>query len=375
MNDNVFSQVSARIVEFIPRAAALPAPAADDEFEQLAQALFTLQFDHVPAYQRLCRARQVSPASVRGWLDVPAVPTAAFKDFEITSLPPAARTQVFYSSGTTEQRPSRHFHHAASLAVYEASLRPWFAMHLMPEFHGREETPLRFAVLTPPPESAPNSSLVHMFDVVARVFGTAGPLFLAGVGADGTWLLRWAAALAALREAASAGRPVCLLGTAFSFVHLLDHLEAAGVHLALPAGSRVLETGGYKGRSRMVSKAELHASITRRLGVPASHLVCEYGMSELSSQAYDSVAGVPPAAGGRRVFRFPPWARARVVSPETGRDVADGETGLLRVVDLANVRSVMAIQTEDLAVRRGEGFELAGRVPQAAPRGCSLMPA
>jgi len=92
-------------------------------------------------------------------------------------------------------------------------------------------------------------------------------------------------------------------------------------------------------------------------------------MSELSSQAYDRVAG--DTKGG--VFRFPPWARARIVSPETGREVGEGETGLVCVVDLANARSALAVQTEDLAVRRGEGFELAGRAAGTAARGCSLM--
>jgi hypothetical protein len=53
--------------------------------------------------------------------------------------------------------------------------------------------------------------------------------------------------------------------------------------------------------------------------------------------------------------------------------VADGETGLIRVFDLANVFSVMAIQTEDLGVRRENGFELIGRAQLAEPRGCSLM--
>ena len=71
----------------------------------------------------------------------------------------------------------------------------------------------------------------------------------------------------------------------------------------------------------------------------------------------------------------PPWCRALVISPETGREVADGETGLLRILDLANVRSVMAIQTEDLAVRCGKGFELIGRASQAEARGCSLLAA
>jgi hypothetical protein len=63
----------------------------------------------------------------------------------------------------------------------------------------------------------------------------------------------------------------------------------------------------------------------------------------------------------------------QIISPETGREGADGETGLIRVFDLANVFSVMAIQTEDLAIRHGGGFELLGRATQAEPRGCSLM--
>ena len=75
----------------------------------------------------------------------------------------------------------------------------------------------------------------------------------------------------------------------------------------------------------------------------------------------------------RRLFRFPPWARVQIVSPETGQEVGEGETGLIRVFDLANVRSVMAVQTEDLGVRQGDGFALVGRASLAEPRGCSLM--
>jgi hypothetical protein len=67
--------------------------------------------------------------------------------------------------------------------------------------------------------------------------------------------------------------------------------------------------------------------------------------------------------------------RARVISPETAQEVGDGETGILSIVDLANVFSVMAIQTEDLAVRRGDGFELLGRAAMSEPRGCSLTAA
>jgi hypothetical protein len=148
-------------------------------------------------------------------------------------------------------------------------------------------------------------------------------------------------------------------------------LLARNLRLKLPANSLVLETGGYKGRSRSMPKAELHALITERLGVPSSHILCEYGMSELSSQAYD----LGPRQTALRAFHLPPWARARVISPETGREVSEGETGLLCVFDLANVFSVMAIQTEDLALRRGKGFNVLGRAVLAEPRGCSLTSA
>jgi hypothetical protein len=82
------------------------------------------------------------------------------------------------------------------------------------------------------------------------------------------------------------------------------------------------------------------------------------------------------ASGEARVTRhfcFPPWARVQIISPETNREVADGETGLIRVFDLANVFSVMAIQTEDLGIRHGDSFELLGRAQFTEPRGCSLL--
>jgi len=64
----------------------------------------------------------------------------------------------------------------------------------------------------------------------------------------------------------------------------------------------------------------------------------------------------------------------QIISPESGDEVQEGETGLIRVFDLANVYSVMAVQTEDLGVRDGDdGFVLAGRALSAEPRGCSLL--
>ena len=376
-NPSSFADYSRRLIAFIERGHA----PAGSSFSGFARELFALQFAHVATYRRLCETRGVTPDSLDDWQGIPAMPTTAFKELDLTSLAPSERSAVFHSSGTTEHRPSRHYHSAESLAVYEASLRPWFARHVLPRAGGLQtpsaassitdgdcKSPARFLCLTPPPDQAPHSSLVHMFAIVSRAFGTPESVFLAGLSEDLAWELDFSSALTALRTAERRAAPVVLLGTAFMFVHLLDELERRALRLSLPSGTRVMETGGYKGRTRELPKAELHALITARLGVPARDILCEYGMSELSSQAYS-------LATDQSVFQFPPWCRALVISPETGREVAEGETGLLRLFDLANVRSVLALQTEDLATRRGDGFELLGRAAQAEARGCSLQAA
>ena len=365
--------------------------APERQFNELALALFQLQFAYNPAYRRICEHRGVTPGSVSVWNDIPPVPTTAFKELELTSLAPDERTTVFHSSGTTEQRPSRHFHNAESLAIYEGSVLPWFQHHMLADHDDLVEEQLLgpldklpFLILTPPAEQAPHSSLVHMFETVRREFGARDSLFAGTVDATGAWALDVERLLFGIRKSMCANRPVALFGTAFNFVHLLDHFAANNIRYRVARGSRVLETGGYKGRSRVVPKSELHALIAKHLGIPETHIVTEYGMSELSSQAYDRVVGEVQgprskvqsqdvASHQSAILRFPPWARAQIISPETGREVPDGETGLIRVFDLANVRSVMAIQTEDLAVRRGDGFELIGRAAKAEPRGCSLM--
>jgi len=370
--DTTFADYTTRLRDFIRRHSAgfaiakkLPPADGDQEFNELARALFQLQFACNVPYRRWCEARNVPPESVSHWTQIPAIPTVAFKELELTCLAPGGRTAVFHSSGTTEHKPSRHFHNAESLAVYEASLRPWFQAHLLADLEPAAKLPM--VLLTPDAIQAPCSSLVHMFEMLRRAFGSTDSWFTGAVDADSTWKIDFDAALRALQQAMERNRPVVLLGTAFNFVHLLDDFGDRDLRLSLPGGSRAMETGGYKGRSRSLHRSELHALITDRLGIPATHIVCEYGMSELSSQAYDQTIG------STRNFRFPPWARAQVVSTETGREVCDGETGLLRVWDLANVASVMAIQTEDLCRRCGDGFELLGRAALAEARGCSLM--
>jgi hypothetical protein len=377
-------------------AAAAASPGPDPDFDHLALRLFAFQYRHNPVLQRLCRARGITPEDLANWHDIPAIPASAFKEQDVTILDPAERTTIFHSSGTTSQTPSRHFHCPESLALYELSLSLWFSRCMPTErcndHPGSEPTLL---CLTPPPAQALHSSLVHMMATLDRALTWSETAFLCRTRGNG-WELETEKTTRALQAAAASNRPCFILGTAFSFVHLLDHLETRRLRFSLPPGSRLMETGGYKGRSRNVPRDELHEALVCALGVSKDEIVCEYGMSELSSQAYgrptretrkgecasaasEFAASQSLLTSAATLFReplilhFPPWARVMIIDPETGREAATGQTGLVRVVDLANVASVIALQTQDLGLRCMHGFRLLGRAAQAEPRGCSLM--
>lgn len=347
--EKTFAKIEARVRECMGRAMV----PNEEDFNRLALDLFALQRAQNPAYARLC-ALHNSPAP-GNWREIPAVPTLGFKELELTSLSAQERSRVFYSSGTTQQNRSRHFHSSQSIALYEESLKRWFDHCFTDEQQNR-----RWIVLTPPGAQSPHSSLAHMFSSLAERHPKVE--FFGTFDASGSWILDFSRLIKTLQ---TVREPVAILGTAFLFMHLLEELERRESPLNLQ-DAWILETGGYKGRSREVSKPEFHRLIGAFLGVSRDRIFGEYGMSELSSQAYDCADGQ---------FQFPPWARALMISPATGREAAPGEPGLIRVVDLANIWSVMAIQTEDIGIQHVDGFELRGRAARAEARGCSLMSA
>ena len=133
----------------------------------------------------------------------------------------------------------------------------------------------------------------------------------------------------------------------------------------LPENSWLLETGGYKGTQNTITKPELYAQLETKFGVPSEHIINEYSMTELSSQFYTT--------GLSNVHQGPAWARVRIIHPVTGHEVAEGETGCIVIYDLANIDSVLAIQTQDLAIKHpNHTFQLIGRDPAALPKGCSI---
>jgi hypothetical protein len=177
----------------------------------------------------------------------------------------------------------------------------------------------------------------------------------------------------AIERAQKTGTPVCILAITSALVAFFDQCEAQGQQFTLPNGSRIMDTGGNKGKGRMISRGGFLRSCWKYLKVAGYYCVNEYGMTELASQFYDNVLYNRFRRSNEPRYKIgPAWTRTLVVDPETLQEVPPGQTGILRHFDLANAGSVMAVQTEDLGHTVGDGFEITGRVLGSEPRGCAL---
>lgn len=272
------------------------------------------------------------------------LPVDAFKLADVTSFPTDEAERIFVSSGTGDQRRSRHF--VRDLAMYERSVLTGYDLAVAQRF-GWE--PGEITILGHLPAYATESSLVAMVSMLAESRGSKE----SGLFLEDTTVLD-----VAVRQAAE--RPLLLFGAAFGLLDLLEHRS-----WKLPKGSVVIETGGMKTHRREIGRKELHDRLAEGFGIGRDHVVSEYGMCELMSQCYTGLDGL---------FRTPPWMQFHVVDPSDGSTLLDeGQEGILAFVDLANVHSVSAILTQDRAVSRQGGFEVLGRMAEAELRGCNFL--
>jgi hypothetical protein len=353
-----------RVRAFIHAAVGGAAP---EPFDALALDIARFQAAHVPAIARLVKARNADLAQARDAAAIPAVPTDVFKLARIAVHPPDADVAVFRTSGTSQGAEARGEHPLRTTETYELAALAWGPRFLWPD---RDD--LRAIVLAPPIAEQPDSSLGFMLDRFAHGFA-AVPAFLVHRGPGGDGVIDFAGLAAAAADARASGRPAIVLATSFALVHVLE--GRGEIDLRLPPGSRVMQTGGFKGKSREVAPDALRAMVAEAFAVPEDHVVGEYGMTELGSQLYEGTLAAATGRGPKLphgVYVPPPWLRVTAVDPVSLDPVTPGEVGIARFVDLANVDASVAVQTAD-RVRVVDGnVELLGRLPGATPRGCSI---
>lgn len=345
-------------------------PAPSLSVDRLALDVLRYQAEANLTYGRLLQAQGLDPERLVHWWDFPPIPVRGFREGGKgpSKSPyigdPAQAQATFLTSGTTGGADVRGIHRVRDLALYHTSLLSWARHGLAGADKG-----CRILALLPAPDTRPESSLVHMAGVLMAHWDDGG----GGFFMDPAWHLDLDGLEHALVVATQEAVPVLVLATAFALVHWLDQRQDQPSH-RLAQGSRLMETGGFKGRTREVPREQLYRATSHALGLPEHAIVNEYGMTEMLSQFYDTPQPGHESLGlDQRILQAPPWVRTRILDPVDLHPVPQGTPGLLAHLDLANLDSAAYLLTEDLGVDvDGYGFRVLGRTPGSLPRGCSL---
>jgi hypothetical protein len=316
------------------------------DFNEVALSLFHFQYNNNLLYHEFVNALKIPVSSILRYEQIPFLPIHFFKTHKVmtTGFEPEL---IFESSGTTGTINSRH--HIRQSAIYRRSFLAAFEM-----FYDKPEDWCIIGLL-PSYLERHNSSLVKMVDELIR---------MSNHKESGFYLYDHDQLNRVLQELEKSGRKTLLIGVTFA---LLDFAEQYRLQLR---NTIVMETGGMKGRKEELTREEVHDILKQRLGVSSVH--AEYGMTELLSQAYSKKDGL---------FQAPPWMKILirdeddpfVIRADSGIS-NDRVTGVINVIDLANIYSCAFIATDDAGrLYRDGSFEVIGRVDASDIRGCSLM--
>lgn len=305
-------QLLARITRFVTRPWSVPPDrGADEAFDALARDAYAFQYGRIEPVRALARARGVTPDDVQSWRDVPAVPALAYKYLDLRpTRGEESPEETFRSSGTTGgEAGARSVHRHRFPGLYRTVVDASFPRFCLPGGEGDRAARVPMLSLIPSRREAPDSSLAFMIDHAITQWGSAAAsaYALGRSGVDAKVAAAWC------RGVKRDGRPALVLATAFALAVWLDRLAEDGVRFRLPPGSVLFETGGFKGRTREISRTDLLLRVEDRLGVPPERVVREYGMTELTSQLYTATLH----GGDPDLFVAPPWVRIRVLDPES----------------------------------------------------------
>jgi hypothetical protein len=282
------------------------------------------------------------------------IPIEFFKEVRLikkVASNPSGLIKYFLSSGTSSPKRSHSFFSENGLLAYKVSSLYSFYNVIKSVMRVTDPFLVEGISLIPQKVIWNSSSLACMLDWIS---GYSNVTYLDIESGDYRKRLK----------EVNLDRPVWLFATAFHYVNTHD----LGLRIPLPPGSIVFETGGTKGKSRSVSRKELFDIIEKVFDVSCSHVISEYGMSELASQAYSTGS----KEGEEPILKFPDWVNTFVMTGMGGASASG--LGSLLVRDPFRVDYPYYFRTQDVVELDSQGkFLFIGRAITAPIKGCSIL--
>ena len=332
----------------------------------LALALFAFQFERCAPYRPLLRGARAHARDVsRRWRDDPGRADRRVQGARAAQLPARARASTSSAPAARSPRArgellARHARRSTRRRCCRASQRG-----VLPDLapgHAR-----RIRVLAPSPaESARLVALAHVRRVHARARRRRrAAAFVRGGALDATRCSRRSSA-----RQRDARRSRCSAAPRSRSCTCSRRSSGAALRLALPAGARVMETGGFKGRSRELPR-ERALRLDRR---PPRRPARAHRQPVRHDGARQPVLRLGAARAARRAAKLAPALGARPArrSGERRRGARRGELGVDHGSSTSRTPAACSrSQTADLG--RAIERRLRGARPRARRRGARLL--
>jgi len=308
----------------------------EDEFNMLALEIFHYQYQKTTIYRTFVDL--LKTPQPRHYTEIPFLSISFFKTHHIIAQDKTVDI-IFRSSGTTGQQRSTHF--VADRTIYIRSFEKTYREQI-----GDPKNQVILALLPNYIEQG-ESSLVFMVDQLIKQSNS----HLSGFLLDNIDQIQHY-----YQQALSEKKEVVIFGVSYALLDLAQRNVAF-------SQAKIIETGGMKGRRKELTKEHLHQIL--KDGFHVDHIFSEYGMTELLSQAYSTE---------NTWFKTPAWMKILVRDVnDYAAEVQEGQNGRMNVIDLANINSCSFIETEDIGRKKGNLFQVLGRIDRADIRGCNLL--
>ncbi len=339
------------ILEFIHKD---PSDQNEQRFNELALMEFELLYRASEPYRDYCKRKNLTPETITGWEEIPAVASFAFKKilFSSSSVPDAE--EFYYASGVVELERKRCpiFPDKATAELTAAVNGLLSKTFLFPDVEL-----MRMLLMVPPPVMAPGMVMASGLKRLMQLFGTPDSRFLISFRG-----LELKALVNALRRSEKSRQPIALIGATLVIDYFLDACKKEGIRFDLPQGSRICDSGGYMGRYTKRTKEEFLRKCKEILGVEEDFCINALWICESSTIYFDNV--LKNSFSGltkERSKEIPCWAKVVAVDPSDFKRLPKGKTGLLRLYDLTNRAMAFSVQTDNLGFETENGFEVIGK--------------
>lgn len=327
-----------------------------------------------PFFAALLGSQQIDPRAIATIEDLARIPTIHanfFKTHELLSVDRSALCSSLTSSGTTGQK-SQMFYDPFTLLSGQQMVAAIFS------YYGwnRPDKQTNYLLYAYEPLPASRLGTSHTNTFLCRFAPAARVSYVLRATGTSSHEFDLFGAIRTLQEYEDEGLPVRIFGFPSFLYFTLVRMRDLGISVTLPADSLIFLGGGWKGAAgEQISKSELYALITDRLGIPDDRCREGYGSVEHS---------VPYVECAHHHLHQPVWSRVLIRDVSSLQPLNDGEPGFLHFLT-PHTTSVPAVSVlmGDLAVLHRDCpcglstpyFEVLGRAGVSKNRSCAVAAA